>query len=252
MQLTLAELCEKYNVSESTVLTRFNRTQKSIIKKHQIKIEKIGKGKTAVYEEVPLVNDRAMSMYEETKDNFALDSATFTLTSADFCCLVAIILTPMMVFRGSFKDFCHYMQINDSKENITTIKEALTRLSSQDYINFIIDKTDNNYFAAILYRKAEQDMQVGIDMVKNCKKIADEHNKRSWVPLLKTWLGVQLAAENQPFTIAELEAITGLSKYQITESKKLLESNDMFKTSKAYKSYCRCIGQNVDLNAFYN
>ena len=26
MQLTLAELCEKYNVSESTVLTRFNRT----------------------------------------------------------------------------------------------------------------------------------------------------------------------------------------------------------------------------------
>ena len=56
-------------------------------------------------------------------------------------------------------------------------------------------------------------MQVGIDMVKNCKKIADEHNKRSWVPLLKTWLGVQLAAENQPFTIAELEAITGLSKY---------------------------------------
>lgn len=250
--MTAQELSQKYGISENSILTNFPRVQKSIIKKYQIKIEKEGRGQTATYLEIPLVNDRAMSMYEETKDNFALDSASFTLTSADFCCLVAIILTPMMVFRGSFKDFCHYMQINDSKENITTIKEALTRLNSQDYINFIIDKTDNNYFAAILYRKAEQDMQVGIDMVKNCKKIADEHNKRSWVPLLKTWLGVQLAAENQPFTIAELEAITGLSKYQITESKKLLESNDMFKTSKAYKSYCKCIGQNVDLNAFYN
>lgn len=250
--MTAQELSQKYGISENSILTNFPRAQKSIIKKYQIKIEKEGRGQAATYLEIPLVNDRAMSMYEETKDNFALDSASFALTSADFCCLVAIILTPMMVFRGSFKDFCHYMQINDSKENIAAIKEALTRLDSQDYINFIIDKTDNNYFAAILYRKAEQDMQVGIDMVKNCKKIADEHNKRSWVPLLKTWLGVQLAAENQPFTIAELEAITGLSKYQITESKKLLESNDMFKTSKAYKSYCRCVGQNVDLNAFYN
>lgn len=250
--MTAQELSQKYGISENSILTNFPRAQKSIIKKYQIKIEKEGRGQAATYLEIPLVNDRAMSMYEETKDNFALDSASFALTNADFCCLVAIILTPMMVFRGSFKDFCHYMQINDSKENIAAIKEALTRLDSQDYINFVIDKTDNNYFAAILYRKAEQDMQVGIDMVKNCKKIADEHNKRSWVPLLKTWLGVQLAAENQPFTIAELEAITGLSKYQITESKKLLESNDMFKTSKAYKSYCRCVGQNVDLNAFYN
>lgn len=250
--MTAQELSQKYGISENSILTNFPRAQKSIIKKYQIKIEKEGRGQAATYLEIPLVNDRAMSMYEETKDNFALDSASFALTSADFCCLVAIILTPMMVFRGSFKDFCHYMQINDSKENIAAIKEALTRLDSQDYINFVIDKTDNNYFAAILYRKAEQDMQVGIDMVKNCKKIADEHNKRSWVPLLKTWLGVQLAAENQPFTIAELEAITGLSKYQITESKKLLESNDMFKTSKAYQSYHRCLGQNVDLNAFYN
>ena len=250
--MTAQELSQKYGISENSILTNFPRAQKSIIKKYQIKIEKEGRGQAATYLEIPLVNDRAMSMYEETKDNFALDSASFALTSADFCCLVAIILTPMMVFRGSFKDFCHYMQINDSKENIAVIKEALTRLDSQDYINFVIDKTDNNYFAAILYRKAEQDMQVGIDMVKNCKKIADEHNKRSWVPLLKTWLGVQLAAENQPFTIAELEAITGLSKYQITESKKLLESNDMFKTSKAYQSYHRCLGQNVDLNAFYN
>lgn len=250
--MTAQELCQKYGISENYLARNFPTVQKSIIKKHQIKIEKKGRGQAAIYLEIPLVNDRAMSMYEETKDNFALDSASFALTSADFCCLVAIILTPMMVFRGSFRDFCHYMQINDSKENIAAIKEALTRLDSQDYINFVIDKTDNNYFAAILYRKAEQDMQVGIDMVKNCKKIADEHNKRSWVPLLKTWLGVQLAAENQPFTIAELEAITGLSKYQITESKKLLESNDMFKTSKAYQSYHRCIGQNVDLNAFYN
>ena len=72
-----------------------------------------------------------------------------------------------------------------------------------------------------------------------------------------------MAAANQAMKDSALEiepsrlgvyvgsGIGGMDAF-VAESKKLLESNDMFKTSKAYKSYCKCIGQNVDLNAFYN
>ena len=95
-------------------------------------------------------------------------------------------------------------------------------------------------------------MKVGIDMVRTCKRIAEENNKQSWVPLLKTWLGMQIMSEEQPFTVAQLEALTGLSPYQIRESKKLLESNDLFKTTKAYQTFSKCIGQNIELNGFYN
>ena len=97
-------------------------------------------------------------------------------------------------------------------------------------------------------------MQIGIGMVKTCKLLAEKHKKRSWVPLLKTWLGVQILSEDQPYTLRDLEEITGLSNYQIKESNKILKESQIFRTSRAYQSYQRCIGNNVDMNvdAFFN
>ena len=90
-------------------------------------------------------------------------------------------------------------------------------------------------------------------MVKICKKLADSYNKRSWIPLLKTWLGVQLMAAHQPYTVQDLARTTGLSEYQIRESNKILQECEVFKTSRAYADYQRCIGTTVDLNheSFY-
>jgi predicted transcriptional regulator len=81
-----------------------------------------------------------------------------------------------------------------------------------------------------------------------CQKLAKENNKQSWIPLLKTWVGVQYMYDKQPFTMSELCDVTGLSPYQIRESKKILEKDLIFTTSKAYISYDRCIGSNVDIN----
>lgn len=59
-------------------------------------------------------------------------------------------------------------------------------------------------------------------------------------------------AEKQLFKVSDLVAATGMSEYQVREARKLLEQNEIFKTTKAYIDYQTCIGSTVDLNGFYN
>ena len=50
----------------------------------------------------------------------------------------------------------------------------------------------------------------------------------------------------------DLPEITGLSAYQVRESRKLLEANDVFKTYPLYADMTTRIGTKVELNGFYN
>ena len=50
MPLTLQELSEKYNISPSSITSNFTRTKETIAKKYGVTIEKIGRGKSAVYQ----------------------------------------------------------------------------------------------------------------------------------------------------------------------------------------------------------
>lgn len=252
MTLTFEEVCAKYNISESTLLNAFPRTQKSILKKYGVKLFKEGKGRAAIYREERENDSRALTMYEETKDEIILDGESMKLISWEFMVFLAIVMTPMFVFRGSYEDFLKYAGVKPSIQNTLLLQGTLTSLSRKDFITYVVDKTDENYFIAAIYRSVETRMKIDSNMIKTCKQLADENNKKSWVPLIKVWIGVQMLAEEQPFTMDRLEEFTGLSKYQIRESKRILEKNDIFKTSRVYTDVCRCIGTNVDLNGFYN
>ena len=96
-------------------------------------------------------------------------------------------------------------------------------------------------------------MHIDKGMVTTCKLLGEKYHKRSWVPLLKTWLGVQMMAERQPYTISDLQKVTGLSEYQIRTSNNILRECLVYRTSRAYYCYCRWVGVHVDLNvpAFY-
>lgn len=85
----------------------------------------------------------------------------------------------MLVFRGSYTDFLDYIQLTVTDENIEELKATLEELMNREYISYTIDKTDNNYFVAALYRKREEQMHIGIGMVKTCKQIAEQAHKRS-------------------------------------------------------------------------
>jgi hypothetical protein len=249
--MTAKELCEKYGVTEGTLKSNFSRVQKSILKKYGVNITKIGRGEKVSYQETES-DCRAMTIFQEDKEKIFLDEQSLQLKNFNFLVLLAIVTTPMLVFRGSYKDFLAYVSKPATKDNINSLKEALDMLVEKEYISLTIDKTNSDYFVAALYRKVEEEMNVGIAMVQMCKKLAEDNGKKTWIPLLKTWLGIQVAAENQPFTMGQLMALTGLNDRQIRESRKILEQNDIFKTSKAYLSYNICLGTNVDLNGFYN
>jgi hypothetical protein len=85
----------------------------------------------------------------------------------------------MLVFRGSYEDFLNYIQLTPSEENLAELRITLQELMDREYISYTIDKTDNNYFVAALYRKREEQMHIGIGMVRTCKQIAEEAHKRS-------------------------------------------------------------------------
>lgn len=90
-------------------------------------------------------------------------------------------------------------------------------------------------------------------MLRESQRIVDENHKNfNKIPqLVKVWEAIRVCYENQPFTYAEISKMTGLSYKQIRDVKRLLESNDVFKTSRA-GSYFLCEGMKVDLNAFIN
>ena len=85
----------------------------------------------------------------------------------------------MLVFRGSYEDFLNYVQVKVTKDNMQELKNTLQQLYEREYISYTIDKTDSNYFIAALYRKREEQMHIGIGMVRTCKQIADAAHKRS-------------------------------------------------------------------------
>lgn len=249
--MTLQELCEKYKVSESSVLNAFPRTQKSILKKYGVKITKEGRGASATYREEFEDDKRAETLFEESREIISLNNESVMLASWEFMVFLAIVTTPMFVFRGSFEDFLRYVQVTINDTNVISLKEALENLKDRDFISYQIDKTNENYFVAALYRKVEEDMQIGIGMVRDCKKLAEKYNKRSWVPLLKTWLSINVLTEHQPYTMKEIEAMTGLSMYQIRQSTDILKESNIFRMSKAYANSVRCLGTVADANAIY-
>ena len=252
--MTIEEVSATYDVAVSTLKNAFPRAQASILKKYGVKIIKTGRGASANYIEEIADDQRANTMYEEVKTSFMINSDQLSMMNWDFHVFLGIITTPMFVFRGSYEDFLRYLEVKVNADNIKELKVALEHLAARDFIHYTIDKTNDNYFIAALWYQTTKDMEIGIEMVVACRKLAKTYNKKSWVPLLKTWLAVQMMSKQQPYKMEQLKEMTGLSDYALRESCRILEDCEVFKTSRAYKSFLCCAGKNVDMNheAFYN
>lgn len=160
----------------------------------------------------------------------------------------------MLVFRGSYEDFLRYAEIPINKTNINALKQGIAALEERKYIAVIYDE---DCFTATLKRAIEKDMQINIKTIRLCKQIAEENHKRSWIPLLKTYIGITMAIEKNKSNIikmADICNLTGLSEYQIRESKKLLDGYDedkLFTSKKVYLDTQICIGTQYNVNGFY-
>ena len=251
--MTRKELSEKYNLTEASIKNNFGRIQKSMMKKYGLILTKTGRGDNTDYQVTDSEGNegRALAMSQEKNRQVMIAKDSLKTMDFNFVVFLAICMTPMKTFYGSYEGFLDYAELNKTKENVTNLKEALDMLAAADYINYVIDKTDEDYFSVFIFKKVQEDMAISLDMSIRCQKLAKQNKKQSWVPLLKTWIGMQYMYDKQPFTVKELCEITGLTPYQIRESKKILEADNLFVTSKAYASYNQCIGSNVDLNGIY-
>lgn len=242
------ELLEKYknDVSETELIKNFVRFQKKILDKYGIKIEKEGRGNNTIYTEILVEYKHALTLFEEEDVQLMMQPDAINLQDWQFLVFIGIIATPLKVFRGNYKEFLKYLGLNGEKENIEKLKLALLALVERGFIMYVVDKTDTNYFVATLVRSAEIDMWVGIEMVRECRKI----NEKKWVSLFRLWLAILVAEKNQPFTNKTLADLTGMSEYQIRQNKKMLEDSHIFQTRKKYANSVTCIGQMVELNGF--
>lgn len=251
--MTLKELSELIGKSENTIKTQFKRTAAQLLEKKGIILTKQGRGDNVEYFVEYTDDRRADNLYKEAKTDIILSQNSISYPAFEFLIFLTLATTPMLVFRGSYGEFLKYVQIREREDNIEKLKRALEELSNKDIVMYNIDKTNNNYFVASIYRKVEEETKIGIEMVRECKRLQEEYNKKEWISLLKTWIGIKILHENQPYTQRELAELTGQSEYTVREASKILEKSNIFKTSKVFvKGTWICLGKNVDLNAFCN
>lgn len=253
--MNIKEVCDKFHLSESYIKKNFNLAQKSILKKYGIKLEKYGRGAAATYEIVQ-DNSRAITLWQEDKKTVMLNHHSMKELSLnmEFATLLGIIMTPLEVFRGSYKDFLSYIQINKTEQNILHLKSALNFLQEKEYIHYAIDKTNSDYFFAGIYRKVEQELSLQSNMIDTCRRLQLAYKKKSWVPLLKYWLGIKylytMSEDKIPYTRQGLSDLTGLNLYQIDECGKILEKDRVFRSDKVYVGY-RSLGKTYTLNGIH-
>lgn len=249
--MTLEEVIKEYGYSKSSWTTKFKRTQESVLKKTGIRIVKIGKGDKATYRADIVDDQRADNMFEEQEKKMLITSDSIGLMSIELISFLGIITTPMMVFRGTLIEYLQYLKLTVNDSNLQAIQQALQTLEEK---GLIVKVDDDDIMVLSLKRTAENELQIGVNMIRDCRLLAQKNQVQDWTNLLKLWLGIEFLEKTQPFTQKELSYITGLSPYMIRKCSKILEQSNVFKTSRVYATYECCLGTVVDLNAeaFYN
>lgn len=256
--ITKKELSEKLGVSESTITSQFPRLQAKY-KMQGITIYKLGRGEKADYQLIYDIEDdkRANTIFEETKTELVVfDEDILSLSELQFFIFAAIASTPMCVFRGRYKDFLNYIGKQTSEKNIISLKEGLKELLNRKMIQYFPDNTNDEIFIAAFYSKTEDKAKIGIELIKECKRISDKYLeedniKYNFISLIKIWIATQLAISNQPYSLTEISAKTGLAENTIKKYNEILEKEGVYKSKKIYDGFY-CKGRITDLNAFFN
>jgi len=249
--MTLEELCAKYNVSQSSVLTKFKRTQESILKRYGVNIVKMGRGSSAEYLESLDANTRAMTLYEEQENTlFYVDEEIIGLELWEFMILIALLAKPELVFRGTYKMLVEYLGKGATSANMGAAALAVENLKNRGHILFAED-TDG-YFIIGLRRQAEKKIvDLQLDVIKKSHQIAELNHKRDWVPLTKVIAAAIYFKNAEPYTVDDIKRLTGLNEASIKESKKLLKDNNVViyhKEAIRDGDFVYCMGSTADIN----
>lgn len=249
--MSLEELCNKYNISKSSVLTKFKRTQESILKKYGVNIIKVGRGAAAEYMESLDTNCRAMTLYDEQENTlFYIDKEIIGLELWEFMIIVALLAKPELVFRGTYKMLIEYLGKKATPAHITAVQLAIENLKNRGHILFVEDS--DGYFIMGLRRQAEKKIvELQLDVIKKSHEIAELYHKRDWVPLTKLIAAAIYLKDTEPCTVEDIKKLTGLNEDSIKKGKKILkDSNLVIYRKQTIKDgdFIYCIGSTADVN----
>lgn len=251
--MTVEEVCNKYNVSKSSLTTKFKRTQESILKKYGVNIIKVGRGTAAEYLESVDENSRALTLYEEQENTlFYVDEEIIGMEMWEFLILVVLLAKPQLVFRGTYKMLAEYLGKGATPANLGALELGVQNLKNSGHIIFAEDS--DGYFIIGLRRQAEKKIvDLQLDVIKKCHQIAELNHKRDWVPMTKIIAAAIYFKDVEPYTVDDIKRLTNLSEYNIRESKKLLEENNMViyrRETIKDGDFIYCLGSSADVNAF--
>jgi uncharacterized protein YerC len=247
--LTAKEVAEMFGYSVSTIEKKFPTTSATIKKKFNVEVCRIKYNNKTFYMILEDENNRALTLYQE-KNDISIIPESLKFEELKALVFYALAAANQSVYRGTLENLLKYIEITPTKANIEKLNKALKELEEEHYIRCVEDK---DYIIAFITAELEHELPIHIEMLRQCRKIAEENNKqfKKISQLIRVWQAVRMCEKSQPFTYAELQNLTGLSYKQIRDVKRLLETNDIFKTNRA-GSYWACLGMNVDLNAFYD
>ena len=249
--MSLDELCKKYGVSATSVTTKFKRTQDAILKKHGVQIIKVGRGAAAEYFESLDTNTRALTLYEEKENTlFYIDEEIMGLELWEFMILIVLLVKPELVFRGTYKMLVEYLGKAATEANLEGARLAVQSLQKKGHILFMEDSDE--YFILGLRRQAEKKIvDLQLDVIKKSHEIAELNHKRDWVPLTKIIAAAIYLKDAEPYTVDDIKKLTGLSEYNIKQSKKMLKDSNMViyhKETVTDGDFIYCIGSSADVN----
>ena len=250
--MTIKQISEMFGYSQNSIKTNFKRTAAAIKKKYGVDLIKCQKNTGEKFYQIfeDKEEKRASTIYNEEIENIPVTVESLSFEAYQFFVFLVLAASPQGVYRGKREDLLKYIGIKSNKKNIQILNKVIEELKKKEYIGFC---EDQSVIILFLREKLENKHSIKINMLKECRRIADENHKNfNKLPqLIQVWEAIRICEENQPFTYADLAKITGLSYKQIRDVKRLLQKNDVFITNRA-GSYFKCLGMNVDLNIFLN
>lgn len=258
MLMNTKEVCKLLKVSESTLKTKFKRTQEAAEKEGYI-LTKIGRGKAATYKVEVLDSDFSLAetMFKEVRSDIKVEQNWLGMSQIEFNLLLMLLVCPMKVFRGTYLDMAKYLEMTPRTATYNSLKDALALLQSK---GFILITLDEDIVVVALKRRIEREyLNFNSELMGISKIIAAKKGIRSWVSVMKVWLAVRVAvAESVDRVVSErLQELTGLSQNTIKKCLEGLAEHDVLKSKKIIvvnenKQFVKCLGKKIELNGFYN
>jgi hypothetical protein len=165
-------------------------------------------------------NNRALTLYQE-KNDISIIPESLKFEELKALVFYALAAANQSVYRGTRENLLKYIEVPATKTNIEKLNKALKELEKDNYIKCVEDK---DFIIAFITAELENELPIHIEMLRQCRKIAEENNKqfKKISQLIRVWQAIRICEKNQPFTYAELQDKTGLSYKQIRDVKKLL------------------------------